>query len=83
MATTYSSSASSPVKTPERSLSIVDTVALVLLIVGGLNWGLVGILNFDLVAAIFGEMTTGSRIVYALVGLSALYSISLLFRRRA
>jgi len=83
MANTYPSSAQYPANTRERSLSIVDTVALVLLIVGGLNWGLVGVLNFDLVAAIFGEMTTASRIVYALVGVSALYSISLLFRRRA
>jgi hypothetical protein len=42
-------------------------------IVGGLNWGLVGIFKFDLVAAIFGEMEIISRIVYTLVGLSAIY----------
>lgn len=47
--------------------------ALVLLIIGGLNWGLVGFFNFDLVAKIFGEMTLVSRIVYDLVGLSGLY----------
>jgi uncharacterized membrane protein YuzA (DUF378 family) len=46
-----------------------------LLIVGGLNWGLVGLANFDLVAAIFGEMSPLSRIVYMLVGLSALWQI--------
>ncbi len=46
----------------------------VLVLVGALNWGLVGLFNFDLVAAIFGEMTTLSRIVYSLVGLSALVS---------
>jgi hypothetical protein len=56
----------------------LDTVALVLTSVGGLNWGLVGLFRFDLVAAIFGGMTFGetnlaSRIVYALVGLSAAY----------
>ncbi len=50
-----------------------DWVALVLLIVGGLNWGLIGIFGFDLVAAIFGEMTFLSRLVYTLVGLSAIY----------
>lgn len=48
---------------------------LVLLIVGGLNWGLVGLFNFDLVAALFGEMSALSRIVYALVGASAIYQI--------
>ncbi|WP_317623124.1 DUF378 domain-containing protein [Thiohalomonas denitrificans] len=50
-----------------------DWVALVLLIVGGLNWGLIGIFGFDLVAAIFGAMSFLSRLVYTLVGLSALY----------
>jgi len=55
-----------------RSLNIIT---LVLLIVGGLNWGLVGALDFDLVAAIFGDMSPLSRIVYVLVGLAALYQI--------
>ncbi|MCL6728567.1 DUF378 domain-containing protein [Sphingomonas hankyongi] len=55
-----------------RALNIVT---LVLLIVGGINWGLVGLAGFDLVAAIFGEMSTLSRIVYSLVGLSALWQI--------
>lgn len=50
----------------------LDTLATVLLIVGGLNWGLVGVAHFDLVAALFGDMSTLSRIVYSLVGLSAL-----------
>ena len=53
----------------------INTITLILLIVGGLNWGLVGLLDFDLVAAIFGEMSTVSRIVYVLVGLSALWQI--------
>ena len=53
----------------------LNTITLVLLIVGGLNWGLVGLANFDLVAAIFGEMSLLSRIVYVLVGLSALWQI--------
>ncbi len=50
-----------------------DWIALVLVIVGGLNWGLVGILKFDLVATIFGDMSALSRVVYALVGLAAVY----------
>ena len=53
----------------------LNVITLVLLIVGGLNWGLVGLLDFDLVAALFGEMSPLSRIVYVLVGLSALYQI--------
>ena len=56
-------------------MRIVNVITLVLLIVGGLNWGLVGLFGFDLVAALFGEMSALSRIIYALVGLSALYQI--------
>jgi uncharacterized membrane protein YuzA (DUF378 family) len=56
-------------------MRIVNVITLVLLIVGGLNWGLVGLFRFDLVAALFGEMSALSRIIYALVGLSALYQI--------
>ena len=54
-------------------------IALVLLIVGGLNWGLVGILNFDLVAFIFGAGSLLSRIVYTVVGVAAICSIPALF----
>ena len=62
-------------RTINRSMSTIDWIAMTLLIVGGLNWGLVGLFNVDLVAMLFGEMTTVSRLVYLLVGLSALYSI--------
>lgn len=58
-----------------RKLSVLDWVALVLVIIGGLNWGLVGALNFNLVAAIFGEASILTRLIYVLVGLSALYMI--------
>jgi len=58
-----------------NKLNGMDWVAIILVIVGGLNWGLVGIFNFDLVAAIFGDMSMLARIVYTLVGLSALYMI--------
>lgn len=56
-----------------NKLSALDWITFILVIVGGLNWGLVGIFKFDLVAAIFGEMGVISRIVYTLVGLSAIY----------
>ena len=61
-------------------MRILNTITLVLLIVGGLNWGLVGLFGFDLVAAIFGEMSPLSRIVYTLVGASALWQLIPLFR---
>ena len=54
---------------------------LILLIIGGINWGLVGFFNYNLVSAIFGgNLVIISRIIYAVVGLSALYDISFLFR---
>ena len=58
-----------------KKLSTVDWIVLVLVIVGGLNWGLVGVFDYDLVASIFGDMSALSRIVYDLVGLSAVYLI--------
>ena len=61
-----------------------DKLALLLSIIGSLNWGLVGIFRFDLVAWIFGGQTgLISRIIYTLVGLAGIWCISLLFRRRA
>lgn len=53
----------------------IDVIVAVLLVVGGVNWGLVGLLNFDLVATIFGAGSMLARIVYGLVGLSAVYQI--------
>ncbi|WP_352417781.1 DUF378 domain-containing protein [Proteiniborus sp.] len=59
----------------------MDTTALVLVIIGALNWGLIALFRFDLVATLFGGPDTIlSRIVYGLVGLAGLYCISLLFR---
>jgi uncharacterized protein len=60
-------------------MRIVNTITLVLLIVGGLNWGLVGLFGFDLVAALLGQMSVLSRIVYASVGASALFQFIALF----
>jgi len=53
--------------------SAIDILAMVLVTVGGLNWGLVGLANFDLVENIFGMMTVLSRVIYILIGLSAVY----------
>ena len=58
-----------------RRFNALDWIAMILLIVGGLNWGLVGIADFDLVAAIFGDGSALSRIVYVLVGLAALFCL--------
>jgi uncharacterized membrane protein YuzA (DUF378 family) len=60
-------------------MPVINKITLLLLIVGGLNWGLVGLFGFDLVAALFGEMSMISRIVYSLVGLSALWQLVPLF----
>ncbi len=63
-------------------MMVIDRIALILNIIGGLNWGLIGLFRFDLVAYLFGGQTaTISRIIYALVGLSAIWCITLLFRR--
>ncbi len=63
-------------------MHIFNKVTLLLLVVGGLNWGLVGLFDFDLVAALFGDMSLLSRTVYAVVGLSALWQLVLLFSGR-
>ena len=56
-----------------KNLTSLDWVTMILMVVGGLNWGLIGLFNFDLVTTIFGDMSGVTRIVYILVGLSALY----------
>ena len=57
----------------------LDYTALTIALIGAINWGLIAIFNFDLVAAIFGDMTVMARIVYGLVGISGLWGIKLLF----
>ena len=58
----------------------LEIAALILVITGGLNWGFIGMFDLDLIAVIFGKMSVMSRMVYSLVGLSALYSISSLLK---
>lgn len=60
-------------------MKVIDKIALVLIIIGAINWGLIALFQFDLVATIFGEMSVISRIVYGLVGISGLWGIKLLF----
>ncbi len=58
-----------------KNFTSLDWVAVAILTVGGINWGMIGAFNIDLVSSLFGEMTMVSRTVYALVGISALYTI--------
>ena len=79
---TTTSSPSNARLAPMRSaipgrLNPIDWLALVLMIVGSVNWGLVGVANFDLVAALFGPGSMLSRVVYSLVGLAGLYGIAM------
>ena len=56
-------------------MKVLKSVALLLIIVGGLNWGLVGLFEFNLVDSLFGEASVLSRVVYSLVGLAAVYAL--------
>lgn len=58
-----------------RKMNALDWLFLVLLVIGGINWGLIGFFGVDLVASLFGPMSSLSRIVYVLVGVSAIYEI--------
>ena len=67
----------------QRRNTMLDRIALILLIIGGLNWGLIGLFRFDLVAFIFGgQGALLARLIYTLVAVSAVWCISLLFRER-
>lgn len=63
-----------------KGLSGIDYLTFILVIVGALNWGLVGLFGFNLVAALFGEMSMITRIVYDLVGISGVYCIFMLMK---
>ncbi len=62
-------------------MKVIDTIALILIIIGAINWGLIGIFNFNLVDTLFGTMSVLSRIIYTLVGISGLWGIKLLFNK--
>lgn len=57
-------------------MKFLDTLALLLVIIGAINWGLIGFFQFDLVKTLFGDMSTLSRIIYSIIGIAGLYSIS-------
>ncbi|MDL2218319.1 DUF378 domain-containing protein [Christensenellaceae bacterium OttesenSCG-928-M15] len=62
----------------------MDTLSLILIIIGALNWGLIGLFQFDIVAALFGGMSgIIARVIYTLVGLAGIWGITMLFRRGA
>lgn len=63
-------------------MKVIDTIALILVIIGAINWGLIGIFNFNLVDTIFGVASAFSKIIYTLVGISGIWSIKLLFEDR-
>ena len=65
-----------------NQLKTVDYIALCLVIIGAINWGLIGFLGFDLVRVISGDMTWISRVIYALVGIAGLYALSYFGRLR-
>jgi uncharacterized membrane protein YuzA (DUF378 family) len=56
-------------------MKTLDVIATILILIGALNWGLVGFFNFNLVQALFGQLTVISRVIYAVVGIAALYYI--------
>lgn len=58
-----------------KNLNTFDWVALLLLVIGGINWGMIAAFNIDLVTMLFGDMTVLTRVIFGLVGLSAIYSI--------
>ena len=63
-------------------MKTLDIIALVLVIIGAINWGLIGFFQFDLVAALFGDMSAISRVIYAIVGIAGLYAISFFAKDR-
>lgn len=62
--------------------NVFDYIVLTLVIIGAINWGLIGFFRFDLVNVIFGNISILSRIIYALIGVSGLYSISFYLRNQ-
>ena len=65
-----------------KNLNTFDWVVFILLIIGGLNWGMIALFNIDLVSSMFGSMSTITRVVYGLVGISAIYSIYILSTKK-
>ena len=58
----------------------LDIVALILILIGAINWGLIGFFRFDLIASLFGQLSAISRIIYAIVGIAGIYSLILFWK---
>ena len=63
-------------------MKVIDYIALILVIIGAINWGLIGLFGFDLVATLFGSMSIISRIVYTLVGIAGLIKTNKYIKNR-
>lgn len=61
-----------------KHLNVFDWVALILLVIGGINWGMIGIFNVDLVSGLFGVTTILTRIIFVMVGLAAIHTVYIL-----
>ncbi|AWK52249.1 DUF378 domain-containing protein [Clostridium beijerinckii] len=64
-------------------MKTLDTIALILVVIGGINWGLIGFFQFNLVGSLFGDVSMITRIIYSLVGIASIYSISFFAKERA
>ena len=63
-------------------MKLLDNIVLTLIILGSINWGLIGIFEFDLISNIFGYMSVFSRIIYSIIGISGLYAISFFIKNQ-
>ena len=66
----------------KKKMNFVDGLAMIIVVLGALNWGFVGLFNYDVIAAIFGEMNILTRVAYMVVGLAGLWTIFAYLRRR-
>lgn len=64
-----------------KKMNVLDWVALIILALGGLNWGLVGLFEYDIIANVFGDLSTVSKAIYVLVGAAAVYMIASAFMK--
>ncbi|HEX9026133.1 MAG TPA: DUF378 domain-containing protein [Clostridium sp.] len=64
-------------------MKTLDTIALILVVIGGINWGLIGFFQFNLVGSLFGNVSMMTRIIYSLVGVASIYSLSFFAKERA
>lgn len=64
-------------------MKILDNIVLILVVIGGINWGLVGFFNFNLVGSLFGDFSMLTRIIYSLVGVASIYAISFFAKEKA